>query len=316
MLALGSRLSWTVEEKEANLSLFEFISKICSVKPDLAESLIEFGCVHVNGIRIKNPEFELKIGEKVDLYFPSYGIKKFYELNPERIIYRDEWIIAYNKECSIPSHQVPYDDYNHVLAALRRFLIREGQESQEPYVVIHNRLDVETSGVLLFSTSKSINKRISRMFIERKIKKAYLLWAEGIPPKERWVCKKPISKKDGRYFCTDRDVEGKPSETRFTVLYGKGYRSLVIAEPVTGRTHQIRLHVLDSNLRIYGDKLYGGPPASRLMLHGWRMELIHPITKRKLSIEAPIPEEFFGADFCDPRDREELMKKLRLVFSK
>lgn len=304
---LKLRFSWKVESSENNLLIQEFISKNCSISPDFVRSLIEFGCVHVGGIRIKDTIFRLKEGDKVDLYLPHYGVKRFYELDPARIIYRDKWILAYNKEPFIPSHQVPYDDYNHVLGAVRRFIDKEYPES---YTAIHNRLDVEASGILIFSLDRSINRNLCNIFSGRRVNKTYLLWAEGSPRETEWVCKKSIAKKGNRYCWVDDGEKGKPSETKFTVLFKRESRLLLLAEPVTGRTHQIRIHVVASGLKLYGDKLYGGAPAARLMLHCSRMELQHPVTGHRLSLRAPVPEEFFNVDFCSGLDLDRLVAEL------
>ncbi|MCX7823121.1 MAG: RluA family pseudouridine synthase [Syntrophobacterales bacterium] len=289
---LQTRFSWEISPKEANYLLQDFISQALSVRPEIAKDIVEFGCVHVDNLRVKDPSFRLKEVKRIDLYLPSYGVKRFYELDPRRIIYRDQWIIAYNKEPSIPSHQVPYDDYNHVLSALRRFL---SKESKNPYVAIHNRLDLEVSGILLFSIDRVVNAKLSKMFAKRRVRKVYILWASGNPPGEKWTCQRAITKKKGIYCCLDEhESGGKFSETKFTLLRSHGSKLLLMAEPTTGRTHQIRLHTLASGLRLYGDKLYGGPAAPRLMLHGWRMEFRHPITGQKVFLEAPIPEEFFS----------------------
>ncbi|MEJ5299500.1 MAG: RluA family pseudouridine synthase [Thermodesulforhabdaceae bacterium] len=296
-----SRLKWYVNPKEASTFLGDFLSKVYSVNIELSKSLIEFGCVYVNGIRTQDPGYKLAVDDKVELYLPSYGPKKFYEINPDRILYRDAWILAYNKEPFIPSHQVPYDDYNHVFGGLKRFLSRE---HPDPYVAIHNRLDAEVSGVLLFSVNKSVNRRLSKIFSSHDVRKIYLLWAEGTPPDNAWTCTKPLSKKDGKYCWVDESEKGKPAKTNFAVIYRKDSKFLIIAEPITGRTHQIRLHLLASGLRLCGDRLYDGPPAPRLMLHGWQMELRHPYTGKSLSIKAPIPDEFFLGEFSDSAARD------------
>jgi 23S rRNA-/tRNA-specific pseudouridylate synthase len=302
MLSLKlSRLKWNVAPREANTVLRDFLAKMCSISLELSEAFIDFGCVHVNGIRTKESGYKLSANDRVELYVPSYGTKRFYEIDPQRILYRDPCLVAYNKEPFIPSHQVPYDDYNHVLGALKRFLAKE---HSDPYVALHNRLDLEASGVLLFSIDKSVNWKISKMFSSHRIRKVYLLWAEGTLPGNMWSCAKAISKKDGKYCCVDNPEKGKPAKTNFVFLCRKGSKLLLLAEPVTGRTHQIRLHILASGLRIYGDRLYGGPTAPRLMLHGWCMELEHPHTGKALSIKAPVPDDFLSGDFYDDEVRK------------
>ncbi len=281
-------LRWLVEPSEAGKRLDEFIADKVSLSLEKAQDFIYFGSVQVNNKREKDPSRTLISKDIVLLYIPFEGVKPFYEINPNRIVYRDQWIIAYDKEPSIPSHQVPSEDYNNVLEALRRFLRKE-TGTEKPYLAIQNRLDKEASGVLLFTLDPKVNKSISKSFALRKVKKLYLLWAHGEPLNTEWLCKKPITKEGGLYKVSDK--EGKEAETYFKVLYSLKDKHLILAMPKTGRTHQIRLHVLASNLRLYGDRQYGGPSASRLMLHGWKLALSHPISRKFITIEAPIPEE-------------------------
>ncbi len=251
--------------------------------------LITFGSVHRNGLRLKDPYHPLTVGDTIQLYLPRDGVQRFYEITPSRILYRDRWILAYDKEPGIPSHQLPHDDYNNTFEALRRFL---ATEVPQPYVAIHHRLDQEASGVLLFATHPKANRGISTAFSSRRIRKFYLLSAEGTPPGQHWCCREPITKERGRYRLGITETEGKPAETFFTVLYRRDSRSFILAQPKTGRTHQIRLHLTASGLRLYGDRLYGGPPAPRLMLHSWRIILTHPVIGSPLLIEAPPPPVF------------------------
>lgn len=278
---------WEVEPEEAGATVAEFIGKAAGLPLHQAEDLIRFGSVHLSGKKIHDPFFRLDAGEVVRIYWPWHGVQRFYEINPHRIIYRDEWILAYNKEAGVPSQQTPSDSYNNVYQALVRFLQKEGLPN--PYVAIHHRLDQDASGVIIFSLHKKANKGLAGAFSERKALKEYLLWTEGTPPSGEWVADHDIIRFKSRYTWAERG-RGKRAETYFRVLMSKGKSHLLLALPKTGRTHQIRIHVVASGLRIPGDRLYGGPPESHLLLHAYRVRLIHPVTAIPLVITAPLPD--------------------------
>ena len=138
--------------------------------------------------------------------------------------------------------------------------------------VVH-RLDRETSGVLVFTKNAAAHRRWNTAFESRRVHKTYVAVARGALPTEG-VVQEPL-----RQFGSGRmgvDPRGKPSETRFAVLSaGPGVR-LVAVEPVTGRRHQIRVHLARAGAPVDGDPLYGPAPrpvggAPRLMLHAWRL---------------------------------------------
>jgi 23S rRNA pseudouridine1911/1915/1917 synthase len=202
------------------------------------------------------------------------------------VIYRDSFILAYDKEAGIPSQQVPHDAYNNVFAALLRRLALE--DAVNSYAAIHNRLDMPTSGVLLFSLDKKINGPLGRAFQQGLVKKEYLAWVEGSPKEDSWECDSPVGKTRGKYESV-RKGEGKQAKTLFRVLRRRESRCLVTASPLTGRTHQIRIHLAEAGHPVMGDRSYGAKPSDRLYLHAWRLTLKHPVSGKLLTLEAPIP---------------------------
>lgn len=256
---------------------------------DQAWDLIDFGSIQVNGLQERNPGRPLHPGDFVQVFWPRNGTKRFYEIRPENILYRDREIFAYNKESSIPSQQTPSDAYNNLYAAVYRHLIAEGVSN--PYVALHHRLDKETSGVMIFALDRSANRRLGAGFEQKKIKKEYLAWVMGSPPRDAWVSREDISRVGGRYVACARG-QGKPAETAFRVIHATADRTLVLARPLTGRTHQIRLHLVAAGHPVVGDRLYGGPAAPRLYLHAHRLTFSHPATGAHLILTAPLPPDW------------------------
>jgi 23S rRNA pseudouridine1911/1915/1917 synthase len=195
--------------------------------------------------------------------------------------------LIYDKEAGIPSQQTPYDGYNNVFAALVRYLAGEANR----YVAIHNRLDRETSGLVVFSLQKSVNEPLGRAFRQGRVKKEYLALVQGVPEKDSWTCDAEIRKAGGKYT-EARKGEGKKAETRFRVLRREEGRTLVLASPLTGRTHQIRIHLTLAGHPIVGDRAYGAKPDRRLYLHAWRLTLEHPVSGKLIALEAPLPSDW------------------------
>ena len=174
-----------------------------------AADLIEFGSVYAGGRRESDPSTILCGGEEISVSFPSHGIKGRLRSIRSALIFRDRFLLIYDKEAGIPSQQTPYDGYNNVFAAMVRHL-QKGESSR--YVAIHNRLDRETSGLVVFSLQKSVNEPLGRAFRQRRIKKEYLAWVEGVPEKDSWTCDSEIRKAAGRYTEAGKG-EGKKAET-------------------------------------------------------------------------------------------------------
>lgn len=173
------------------------------------------------------------------------------------------------------------------------------------YLGIHHRLDAETSGCILFTTDAAMNVFAANLFQENLIKKEYVAATKLKPGmrEKKWEIKNELvraEKKHNRYASTEwlaahgktgAKPEGSFAFSRFEILQTLEPRALVRAEPVTGRTHQLRVHLSEFGMPIIGDRTYGGEPADRLMLHARRLEFRGPDGK-DVVVEAPVPEAF------------------------
>jgi 23S rRNA pseudouridine1911/1915/1917 synthase len=284
-----SSFRWRTRAQHKGLSLGEALSDYLRVPRGEAAGLIDFGSVYVRGRIERNPSMILSGGEEISAAIPAYGIRRFYEIDPARVILRDRFILVYDKEAGIPSQQTPYDAYNNVFAALLRHLA--GEQTTDSYAAIHNRLDRETSGVLLFALEKRVNEPLGRAFQQRRVKKEYLAWVEGAPKNDSWTSDSEIGKIGGKYTAVSKG-EGRKAETLFRVLRREAGRALVMASPLTGRTHQIRIHLAEAGHPAAGDRAYGAKPDKRLYLHAWRLMLKHPVSGEHLCLEAPVPADW------------------------
>jgi 23S rRNA pseudouridine1911/1915/1917 synthase len=289
-----SALTWKVPPGAAATTLELHVAEGLLISTEAAADLIDFGSVQVNGRQERTGARLLIPGDTVQVHWPRGGTVRGYEIDPRRILFQDAVLMAYDKERGVPSQQTPYDAYNNLFEGLRRHLKNIGH--RPVYVGLHHRLDRETTGVLVFSLEPRANRKLGRAFEARQVVKEYLAWVGGHPQREAWTREDDIGRKQGRYAAVPKG-EGKPAATRFQTLFRGEGSSLVLARPVTGRTHQIRLHLAASGHPILGDRLYGGHPSSLLHLHAHRLKLPHPVSGRQLELTAPIPP-----DWPEPRE--------------
>ena len=209
------------------------------------------------------------------------------------ILYEDRGVLAIDKPAG---WMLGPDDGEHVDRGLQRALV-DAIESGEWWARSRNlrflrfvhRLDAPTTGVLLFSKSQGAMPALSRVFAERTVKKAYLAVTDGIPRLGEWVCREPLGPDPAEHgkHRVDHGPGGKPAETAFRVLGSREGRALVLAQPVSGRTHQIRLHLAHAGCPVAGDILYGRRDFHGLALRSFRLEYPDPFLRRPTTIIAP-----------------------------
>ena len=153
-----------------------------------------------------------------------------------------------------------------------------------------HRLDADTSGVMLFAKSEGAMRAMGDLFESRRMEKTYLAVVEGVPRQNEWKCELPIGSDPKNFgkMRVDYSEEGKEAETHFRVLLGNERFTLIEASPLTGRTHQIRLHLAESGSPIMCDEIYGRVEKGfRLGLRAVRLAYKDTFTRRPLTIFAP-----------------------------
>lgn len=188
-------------------------------------------------------------------------------------LYRDRHIVILDKPAGIPT--IPP---------------RAGGPSVtwETGLLVCHRLDTDTSGCLVMARSVAGQRRVSEAFAQGRVQKQYAAVVAGDLPDEGEI-DLPIGEwKRGRVSVG----QGRDAKTRWRVRWRADGRAGVLAEPLTGRTHQIRAHLSAKGAPILGDPTYGGPPADRLYLHAWRIALPWPGPGDRLEVEAPLPPGF------------------------
>lgn len=223
-------------------------------------------------------------------------------MSPIQVLYEDNDIIAINKSAGLLSQGTPDPNRPHVVSVLKKQFMNSGQKEVDLY--LHHRLDKDTSGVLLLGKSQRANAPLTEIFRQHQIQKTYLALSLrknisiNFDQQQEFKVENHLAPVRGTNKQLMRMVPvnkgGWRAETHFRCLEIFSNFYLMEAKPITGRTHQIRVHLAGEKLPIAGDNLYGGKSTAvpRLLLHAKTLSLNHPITGEALVIEASLPKDF------------------------
>jgi RluA family pseudouridine synthase len=170
--------------------------------------------------------------------------------------------------------------------------LRHREPRWSSLAIVH-RLDKETSGVLVFGKTPLANRSLTEQFTRHGIRKKYLFLAGHRPDQEEIVAVSALVRTGDKYVSRPLHAGAERAETRFRVVGSHAGNTLVEAEPVTGKTHQIRVHAAEHGFPIIGDVLYGGAPGPRVLLHAGELTLRHPATGEPMTFQSSVA---FGAN--------------------
>ena len=287
----------TLAPESVGLRLDRWLAEQC---PDLSRSqlqnLIEAGSVTCNGSPL-NKKDKLKAGQTILLTLPDpQPIEAQPQNIPLDIVYEDDSLLVVNKPKGMVVHPAPGNPDGTLVNALlwhcKGSLSGIGGEIR-PGIV--HRIDKDTSGLLLVAKNDQSQLALSRQLQERQMEKHYRALVEGNLREDSGRIDQPIarSKKDRKKMAID--PEGRPSITDWTVLARGRNVTLLDVHILTGRTHQIRVHMKSIGHPVCGDPIYGsgkGAKVPRLMLHAYALAFTHPRTGERMTFTAPLPEEF------------------------
>jgi 23S rRNA pseudouridine1911/1915/1917 synthase len=205
------------------------------------------------------------------------------------VVYEDDVLLILNKPAGVVVHP-SYKQRSGTL--LNAVLWRMHESSARPGIL--TRLDKDTSGLVVVALAAEAHAALQRSAAAGFIRKEYLAIVRGTPKPPRGRIELPLGRdpRDRRRVVITPG--GAPSDTRYEVLASlPETRALVRCEIVTGRTHQIRVHLAARGWPIVGDAVYGerDPAIARQALHAWRIALSHPVTGERMQFEAPLPED-------------------------
>ncbi len=262
------------------------------------QALIRAGNVKVNGVLATKSGFQLEGGERVEISFPAAppaGLQA--ECIPLDIIFENDDLIVVNKPAGMVVHPAPGHSAGTLVNAIMAYApdLRGVGGEGRPGVV--HRLDKDTSGLVLIAKDNSARDALQSQFKDRAVEKVYIALVDGKPPTPKGRIEAPIGRDDRRRkrMAVQAGRRGRSAVTQYSTLEGFRDHTLLEVQPLTGRTHQIRVHLAYLGSPVAGDRTYGlrNPTIglNRHFLHAARLTLRIPGREGPQTFEAQLPDE-------------------------
>ncbi len=299
-----TELNFVVPEGTENARLDRVLASLINDSSrSFLQNLIRKGAVKVDGQINTVPKTLISEGMILAVNFPE---QKSFELLAEEfdfpILFEDSDLLVIDKPAGVVVHPACGNpDGTVVNALIGRYpglLDEEDETGQRPGIV--HRLDKDTSGCLAVALNGQAHYKLSEAFAGRQVRKRYLAIVSGSP--EDSGCIETLIGRHSVHRQKMSVVErnGKNAITKFKVLKRGRWEgvklALVLVEILTGRTHQIRVHMAHLKTPVLGDTLYGGRnpslTAQRQLLHAWKLSIPHPVSGETLDLTAPLPDDF------------------------
>lgn len=237
-------------------------------------------------------ESDVRLGDliEVDLNFDEDSENIVAVKMPLDILYEDNYLLIINKSPFIAVHPSIRHFSDSLSNGVQYYF---NSISLHRKIRIVNRLDKDTSGIVIFAKNEYIQEELISQMKTNDFKKEYIGVLNGILDKKSGIINAPIARKSGSIIERCIDKNGQEATTHYDVIKENNNLSVVHFILETGRTHQIRIHSSYIGHPLLGDTLYGtsSPLINRQALHAYRVTFIHPITKKSLIIEAPLPND-------------------------
>jgi 23S rRNA pseudouridine1911/1915/1917 synthase len=272
--------------------------------PDLSrarlQDLIKDGHVTLNA-RPTKASATLKYGDHITLHIPEVvPVSVVAQDIPLDVLFEDKDILVLNKAPGLVVHPAAGNPDGTLVNALLHHCDDLSGIGGEMRPGIVHRLDKDTSGCMVVAKNDIAHRRLTEAFAERRLSKIYLAAIGGLPKEKSGRLQNMIGRHpvDRKRMSILYDGSGKEAVTEWEHISTHQGSALIRCKLLTGRTHQIRVHMRESlGHPILGDPIYGHPKrqivhVTRLMLHAWKLSLHHPIHDQPMSFEAPIPPEF------------------------
>lgn len=282
--------SWTLlSAEESNRTLLELLlERLPHITPASWESRFAFGGVYINGIEALQDQ-TLPIPCKVEYYEPKFDLSSAHEIFPafrdDYVLYRDEHILVAYKPPGLSSMPAKEQRHFSLKASIEKFV--------QTSVHMPSRLDVSAQGVVLISISQAAHAPLQKTFETRAITKTYICASHRRPEwSDRTVTAKIGRDESHPVLRTTHTSTGQSATTIFRFLgicSDNAQESFVMsAHPITGRTHQIRVHAAHERIPLLGDRFYGGDPHPYLHLVSYSISCLHPITHKPFTCSLPV----------------------------
>ncbi len=289
---------YIIPEISAGQRLDQFLAGVCDgLSRGLARKLIAVGGVHLEGRRTRRCGQRVLVGQSIELYVDGLPLEPF-RLHEGHVLYRDAFLIGVNKPAGVATQPTPARYQGTLYDALLVYLMDPNRRDRKPSLGMVQRLDRETSGVMVFSTHGKAHKNLTGAFRDKQVRKVYLALAEGQLSSRQGVIRSQLARRRSSNLMVSVARGGKAAETHYRVLADLGRASLLEIEIPTGRSHQIRAHFAEMGHPLLGDRAYGGATeladiqVPRQMLHAGELHFAHPVSGESMALHAAPPDDF------------------------
>ena len=292
----ADRIQFFADRGDARLRLDQVlvrrVTAISRMSRSVAQQWIESGAVTVDRRAAQRPAARVREGAEIEIMLPADAVRRSVpeaEAVDVKVLYEDASLIAIDK----PPGVVVHPSYKQLSGTLLNAVLWRVRDRADARPGILTRLDKDTSGIVVVALSGDVHAAMQRDASAGLIQKEYLAVVVGSPRPLAGTIREPLGRDPSDRRRVIVTSGGAESETRYEVLSEGGGLALVRCELVTGRTHQIRVHLSERGWPILGDRVYGtaDPRITRQALHAWRIALPHPVTREPLTIEAPMPDD-------------------------
>lgn len=276
-----------VDDAQRRLDMFAH-ENLPGLSRSSVQKLITNGRISVNKQQQKTG-YKLKQGDKVHIDFDPEELKVVPKIDLP-VLYEDDDCIVINKPEGVLTHSKGAFNPEGTVASFIKSRVEFPPDNapNDRSGIVH-RLDRATSGLIICAKTPEAQKWLQKQFSSRKVSKTYVAVIEDTLEPAEAIIDMPIARNPRNPKTFYVGSGGKSARTKYKVDKTKGHRSLLTLEPETGRTHQLRVHLMHLGHPIIGDELYGGAPASRLMLHAHKLEITLP-NKQRHNFVADIPK--------------------------
>lgn len=274
-----------------------------NISRNQAAKLIEQDLVSINGAVVNKASYKTRAGEEIAFNLPEEkDVEPEAEDIPLNVIYEDEFLAVINKPCGQVVHPAAGHKSGTLVNALMYHMDNLSNFGGGDRPGIVHRLDKDTSGIMMIAKNNAVHKFLSDEIKKRKVVKRYFAMVEGRFNSQSGLIDKPIARnpKDRKKMGV---VEGgRDALTEWTIVREFPNKTLLDINLITGRTHQIRVHMSSIHHPVLGDKLYcnkNSKKADRLMLHAWYLSFVHPKQNKRLAFICKpessflVPEDYF-----------------------
>lgn len=287
--------------EDEGLRLDVYLSGKIGLTRSFIQALIKQGNISLPSRTKIKPSIRIRSGEEITIIIPP---AENLEVIPEPVafdvLYEDNYLLVINKPAGVVVHPAPGNWHGTLVHGLLYKYPEIGVFNNVVRPGIVHRLDQTTSGLMIIARNQSAMEALQCQFRERSVTKTYIALTKGLPDHKEAMIDLPLGRDPRNRKKISVISSGRQSKTIYKVLWSHKEHALMQCTLLTGRTHQIRVHLKYIGCPLVGDVLYGGKnikfqEMGRVFLHSWKLGFRHPKTGKQMSFCQPLPSELI---FC------------------